>query len=184
MSSEPSSSSTALPPTELIHLTYEGNFQLECTAKVVSSRLIDEVENDKNDGNRKVEIILDTTAMHPQGGGQPTDIGTISITGDDCKDYVINVERVDIDRSSGIVTHKGTLSWLSDVKEEEKQAVDHDSTNLLPFGAGSEVKVTVDPENRRIVSECHTAGHVLDAAMARCGRIMPPTKVSDCVFIF
>jgi len=41
---------------------------------------------------------------------------------------------------------------------------------------GVEVHVSVDGANRQILSECHTAGHVVDSAMARCDRILPPTK--------
>eukprot|EP00565_Helicotheca_tamesis_P005298 CAMPEP_0185732294 /NCGR_PEP_ID=MMETSP1171-20130828/15671_1 /TAXON_ID=374046 /ORGANISM="Helicotheca tamensis, Strain CCMP826" /LENGTH=231 /DNA_ID=CAMNT_0028401741 /DNA_START=138 /DNA_END=833 /DNA_ORIENTATION=- len=110
--------------------------------------------------------------MHPQGGGQPTDIGTISLLSadNDEEDICVNVIRVDIDRSSGLVSHKGKLSFSNDDKKGDP------NSQPLPFEAGSEVKVIVNEENRRLISECHTAGHVVDSAMARCGRVMPPTK--------
>jgi Ser-tRNA(Ala) deacylase AlaX len=41
---------------------------------------------------------------------------------------------------------------------------------------GVSVQVTVHAENRQILSECHTAGHVVDSAMAKCETLMPPTK--------
>jgi Ser-tRNA(Ala) deacylase AlaX len=36
--------------------------------------------------------------------------------------------------------------------------------------AGREVRVAVDAARRRALSECHTAGHVVDAALAACGK--------------
>jgi Ser-tRNA(Ala) deacylase AlaX len=41
---------------------------------------------------------------------------------------------------------------------------------------GERVKVSVDADRRQILSECHTAGHVVDMAMAHCEMMMPPTK--------
>ena len=45
-----------------------------------------------------------------------------------------------------------------------------------PLRNNSSVKVSVDPTNRQLLSEYHTAGHVVDAAMARCDKLLPPTK--------
>lgn len=129
-------------PTELIHLTYDGNFELDCDAKVLCCRVIE-------DG--AVQVELDRTTMHPQGGGQPTDIGSITV-GDEKN---ISVTKVTLDRDTGIVTHEGTGESLE---------------------AGENVKVSVNAKQRRILSECHTAGHVVDSAMARCGQVMPASK--------
>ena len=131
-------------PTELIHLTYDGNFELECDAKVMCCRLT-------NNGDT-MQVELDRTTMHPQGGGQPTDIGTIS-AGEEKK---IDVTNVTVDRDTGVVTHQGK--------------------GTTPFQVGEKVKVSVDPDQRRILSECHTAGHVVDSAMARIGLVMPASK--------
>ncbi len=84
-------------PTELIHLTYDGNFELECDAKVLCCRVI-------NDELQAIE--LDRTTMHPQGGGQPTDVGTISAGGE----QTVTISKVTLDRDSGIVTHEGTVT--------------------------------------------------------------------------
>jgi Ser-tRNA(Ala) deacylase AlaX len=54
-------------------------------------------------------------------------------------------------------------------------AVD-DADLTMIFPPNSKVKVSVDSANRQLLSECHTAGHVVDAAMARCDKILPPTK--------
>lgn len=61
-----------------------------------------------------------------------------------------------IDRESGVATHLGKLN--GDV------AMDDD------------VNVRIDKDRRRILSECHTAGHVVDSAMARCGKLLKPNK--------
>lgn len=135
-----------MPPTELIHLTYDGNFELECEAKVVGSK---KLEGDD------AEIYLDKTTMHPQGGGQPTDVGTIS-----AGDQILNVTKVTVDRATGIVTHAGKVTQAAE----------------QCFEVGADVKVSVDGNTRMILSECHTAGHVVDSAMARCDRVLPPSK--------
>lgn len=157
-------------PTELVHLTYEGNFQLECTSAVLAchatTKQVDEQatptdkgtgsnSNDNGDANNvtAVEVQLDKTTMHPQGGGQPTDIGCIS-----CDGITAQIEKVTIDRETGVVTHAGKM------------------TGTIPFEVGKKVHVQVDADRRRILSECHTAGHVVDSAIARCDHIMPPTK--------
>ena len=44
------------------------------------------------------------------------------------------------------------------------------------FPPNTSVKVCVNPIKRQILSECHTAGHVVDAAMAKCDMLLPPTK--------
>jgi hypothetical protein len=50
--------------TELIHLTYEGNFELECTATIrnCSHRL----EALETNSSTVLEVQLDRTTMHPQ----------------------------------------------------------------------------------------------------------------------
>lgn len=114
---------------------------MDCNAKVLYCQVIDE---------SSIQIQLDRSTMHPQGGGQPTDVGSIS-----SDDKTIQVTKVTVDRDSGIVTHAGT----GDVLE-----------------VGDEVKVKVDADTRKVLSECHTAGHVVDSAMARCDQIMPASK--------
>src|SRR5210317_480443 len=87
-------STTDKEATELIHLSYDGNFQLETDARVILCKVINDesstnnkideknVEKDNGGGDSdnviRVELQLDKTSMHPQGGGQPTDIGFIT----------------------------------------------------------------------------------------------------------
>ncbi|EED87764.1 predicted protein [Thalassiosira pseudonana CCMP1335] len=155
--------------TKLVHLTYDGNFQLTTDATVLYCR----TNADTTSTNIiPIELQLDLTTMHPQGGGQPTDVGTITTFPKDgsCCDEVhtANIDKVTIDRASGVVYHAGTMVVPSS-----------SSSNIDPqtiFARNTPVKVSVDPNARRILSECHTAGHVVDAAMAQCEKMMPPTK--------
>ena len=167
--------------TELIHLTYDGNFQLETDATVLLCRVI----SDETNGNTEIkasnevgdartvpiELQLDITTMHPQGGGQPTDIGTIvplleNPNSDDTPHSAV-IDKVTIDRATGIVTHAGSIT------------LNKNDPSLPPSGffpEHSKVRVSVNQANRRLLSECHTAGHVVDAAMAKCDKLLPPTK--------
>lgn len=67
-----------------------------------------------------------------------------------------------MDKESGVITHHGVLSGKEPIPP-------------LP-ATGSMVNVQVDEKNRRILSECHTAGHVIDAAMEGIGMKFPATK--------
>lgn len=159
--------------TRLIHFDHLGNFQLECSATVQECRVLGKAPGVGGDGDHDkeetevgpgrdlcVEIQLDVTNFHPQGGGQPSDVGTVT-----CGDVTASITKVTIDRATGFVIHEGTVKLPPDVSEL-----------ALALGVGAKVKCKVDAENRRLLSECHTAGHVVDAAMSRCGMTLPPTK--------
>ena len=157
--------------TDLLYLTYDGNFQLETDATVLCCQIIsdeseeiDAVENKAAERLMRIELQLNQTTMHPQGGGQPTDIGSISCSGEDGL-LCAQIDNVTIDRGTGIVTHAGSITIPSGATVESST-----------FTQTKSVKVSVDPQNRRILSECHTAGHVVDAAMAKCEALLPPTK--------
>jgi Ser-tRNA(Ala) deacylase AlaX len=146
--------------TELLYLTYDGNFKLETEATVLHCQIISNVSKPDADQSVRIELQLNQTTMHPQGGGQPTDLGTIS-----CDLMEAHIDKVTIDRGTGIVTHAGSIS------------IPHGDMDTIESSMKSKsVQVSVDPCNRRILSECHTAGHVVDAAMAKCQALLPPTK--------
>ncbi len=150
---------TDLPPTEMIYYTYDGNFELDCQAEILSCQFVD--EESKGEVPRLVKISLNRTVLHAQGGGQPTDIGSIQVLGsEDEVDTAIAITKVLMDRATGVASHMGTL----------------DSGIQASSLIGKRVKVSVDGDNRRILSECHTAGHVVDMAMADCETMMLPTK--------
>lgn len=150
-----------IPPTEMIYYTYEGNFELECEAEILSCSFIDEESSADATEQRQVQISLNRSVMHAQGGGQPTDIGMIQILGGDGP--AITVTKVLMDRATGVASHIGKLDKNSEPPD-------------LSSWIGKQVKVSVDADNRRILSECHTAGHLVDKAMADCETMMLPTK--------
>lgn len=103
-----------------------------------STARVEAVENDAVG----MAVILNQTIFYPQGGGQPTDTGTIS---SDQGDF--QVTKV-LYRPDGTIAHYGSFS-----KGE--------------FSPGDGVTLTVD-ENRRILNaRNHTAGHLLAFAMEK-----------------
>ena len=151
-----SSSSSCLPPTDMLYMTYEGNWWTECQASVLQVQ---------TDAEKKVYVTLDRTVMHAQGGGQPTDKGVLVKQQDTTTAAAaaavacLQVEKVTMDRTTGIATHAGTWKVPDQC-----------------FEVGDSVHVQVDKDTRQILSECHTAGHVVDSAMAKCGKFLKPAK--------
>jgi Ser-tRNA(Ala) deacylase AlaX len=84
-------------------------------------------------------VILDRTLFHPQGGGQPSDCGTIEA---ESGRFTVTAARL-ID---GEVHHVGTL----------------ESGRLE---AGDTVRLTLDAERRQRMSAIHSAGHLVDLAV-------------------
>ena len=161
-SSAPSCASTAaaveessLPPTERIYYTLEGNFILESTSTILSA-----VANVNSDDEEKtsVTVALDKSPFHPQGGGQPSDEGTISLS--DGTSLAVN--KVTFDFATEVVTHHCSVSSADFA--EGKASV------------GSSCRCSVNVERRKTLSQCHSAGHLIDVAMARSGITFPPTK--------
>lgn len=160
----------SLPPTEMLYMTYEGNWLMNCESTVLAV----ESNTDSSD-NAAVSIVLDRSVLHAQGGGQPTDTGKLVVVDDVQSDndadggavVAMHVSKVLVDRATGIARHTGTVT--AGAGENDKQA------RRLPK-VGDSVRVVVDEAKRRILSECHTAGHVFDSAMARCGKMMKPSK--------
>lgn len=132
----PQTMTEPFPATDLLYLTYEGNWIQECEARVLAIQ--DEA------------IILDRTVLHAQGGGQPTDVGTITAS-----QATFQVQKVTLDRSMGVAMHQGE--------------------GTLPR-VGATVRVQVDADLRQQLSECHTAGHVVDSCMSKIGLNFKPTK--------
>jgi Ser-tRNA(Ala) deacylase AlaX len=88
-----------------------------------------------------VEITLDETIFYPQGGGQPTDKGSISTAGG--KAEVTRVSFVD-----GEVIHSGSLL-------------------AGQLAAGEPVNLRIDAARRRLHAHLHTGGHLVMTAVDR-----------------
>ena len=109
-------------------------------------------------GEAKTVVILDQTVMHPQGGGQPTDLGELRAGA--------TLFKVDMVRAVGgnldsLIYHFGAFEGA-------------------PFSAGDTVAVTIDEDHRKLCARLHSAGHLIDDAMKLCGdplaQTLKPTK--------
>jgi Ser-tRNA(Ala) deacylase AlaX len=146
-------------PTERIYLSYAGNFQLECIGAVVACRVTPPPAGADADAGSTVELAFDQSVFHPQGGGQPTDVGSITNprTG-----ATLNVDKCSFDFGTRLVTHQGTMPAAE---------------AAAAFAVGDAgCALAVDAATRERYSRCHTAGHMVDSAMVRAGYSMPPTK--------
>ena len=168
--------------------------------KESSDLIVNSSSSSKN--HHPVYIVLDRTVMHAQGGGQPTDIGQIqvirpttpNINMENSNDELVEEEndnetnqtdvlsnpndtsnttsttieitKVELDRTTGIVKHYGTIL-------PEETEINH---SLIRGLIGNMVQVQVNAPQRQLLSECHTAGHVVDAAMIQCGFHFQPSK--------
>jgi Ser-tRNA(Ala) deacylase AlaX len=186
------------PPTDMLYMSYEGSWLTECQSTVLE--VVPAYPSTTNDASsHQFSIILDRTVMHAQGGGQPTDVGHIIIQPKKSKNssavkgsqnIILHIDKVLIDRTTGVARHYGTTI---DVQKDDTcdemgrnltnavtaSDVDRrffDDPNHCMVQVGDSVRVQIDIEQRQILSECHTAGHVVDAAMVRCGCVMKPSK--------
>jgi Ser-tRNA(Ala) deacylase AlaX len=90
-------------------------------------------------------VVTSETIFYPQGGGQPSDVGTMkSVSGSSSFDVQL-VRNAPQKRT----LHLGTFAEGS-----------------APFAPGEEVKQVIDGEKRLLYSRLHTAGHVLSLAVA------------------
>ncbi|KAH7362445.1 threonyl/alanyl tRNA synthetase [Plectosphaerella cucumerina] len=92
-------------------------------------------------------LITKATLFHPQGGGQPSDEGTMSLSAKSDPASVFRVQSARMDAlGSGQVLHMGRFSGAL-------------------FAPGDAVTQSLDVEKRLLYSRLHTAGHVLGSAV-------------------
>ncbi|KAL5357704.1 putative alanyl-tRNA synthetase [Aspergillus floccosus] len=90
-------------------------------------------------------VVTEQTIFHPQGGGQPSDVGTLT----SATSTVFTVTSVRMDAvHDGRVLHLGRFADTAHV-----------------FAPGETVQQAIDVEKRLLYSRLHTAGHVLGAAV-------------------
>ena len=107
-----------------------------------------------------VILVLDRTVFHPQGGGQPCDVGRIECGG---TTFIVSAVRVD---DKGVISHFGEFA----VPEGEADAVSSD------FEVGKTVNCFVEKRRRVVSTKLHSVGHLLDAALDGLGysdRLIP-----------
>ncbi|KAF7557293.1 hypothetical protein G7Z17_g794 [Cylindrodendrum hubeiense] len=93
-------------------------------------------------------VVTEGTIFHPQGGGQPSDVG--EITHQSGATFNVSAVRMDAVRD-GQVLHLGQFA--------------PNTTGAAIFKTGDTVEQAIDIEKRLLYSRFHTAGHVLGAAV-------------------
>ncbi len=94
-----------------------------------------------NEAGDQVKVICDETIFYPQGGGQPTDIGTMASPNTSCQ-----VTAVSYDRTTGEVTHSGSIVGSA-------------------FSSGDRVRMEIDWPTRYHHMRLHSGGHLIDHAI-------------------
>lgn len=90
-------------------------------------------------------VVTEQTIFHPQGGGQPSDVGTMTGA---ASGLVFDVQAVRMDAiQDGQVLHFGRFS------------------SSATFQVGESADQAIDVQKRILYSRLHTAGHVLGAAV-------------------
>jgi translation initiation factor 2B subunit (eIF-2B alpha/beta/delta family)/Ser-tRNA(Ala) deacylase AlaX len=134
--------------TKLLYLT--DTYQFE------SSGVIQEIRHTtESDSKDQATLVLDATIFHPQGGGQPSDVGTIFNASGDA---VFQVTKTVMD--DDIVLHHGQLT---DIGQQH-------------LNIGERVSLKINQDKRRLYARIHSAGHLLDIAMEHAGFHMTPTN--------
>ncbi|KAK7924852.1 putative alanyl-tRNA synthetase [Apiospora marii] len=106
-------------------------------------------EGDAEAEARHHVVVTEQTVFHPQGGGQPSDEGSM-----ESGNVRFSVSAVRMSAASeGEVLHFGQF-----LRESENSAT-------TTFQPGQTVTQTIDAEKRLLYSRYHTAGHVLGAAV-------------------
>ncbi|GAV74897.1 tRNA-synt_2c domain-containing protein [Cephalotus follicularis] len=129
-----------LNPTKLEY--YDHMWKLQSKATLLSCF--------KGDDGRRA-LILDSTIFYPQGGGQPSDTGFITISDLGFRFIVQHVKSRD-----GTVFHYGVFENCSEGVEVELEM-------------GKELLLFVDDSRRKLNSRLHSAGHLLDICMKNVG---------------
>lgn len=102
----------------------------------------------KGDATSLYVLITTSTIFHPQGGGQPSDVGTVALASSP-ETAIFNVDSARTSASNpGLVLHFGTFQGEAGASIE----------------SGSVLIQTVDEKTRHLYSRLHTAGHVLGTA--------------------
>lgn len=107
-------------------------------------------------------VILESSIFHPQGGGQPSDIGRI--TSKNMPD--LNVTFVKLDKTTNLVYHE-----IDNTPEEIKKWCEAHFDKNSPKNPNQKtpIHLQVDENTRRLHAKLHSAGHLLDNAVAKLG---------------
>ncbi|KAJ0165068.1 Alanine--tRNA ligase [Colletotrichum tanaceti] len=147
------------------YLAFQHNAKLHALKTVVTAvRPFADLEEPnrqlfKDGGDHDHVVVTEQTIFHPQGGGQPSDVGTM--TGPSGASFAVASVRMDAVRE-GQVLHFGRFATSTSTST----STSNDATaTAARFAPGDEVDQAIDAEKRLLYSRLHTAGHVLGAAV-------------------
>ena len=91
-------------------------------------------------------VILDQTVFYPQGGGQPTDTGTICLTADGKTAFDVKMVR----EVAGVVHHYGTFSGVREAVLRLFSIVSRCSPTAAGGPSGAEPSVIEDRSSGQV----------------------------------
>ena len=127
-----------------------------------SSKVCAILRNENIINPEEVGIVLEESIMHPQGGGQESDKGTLTFikdTDDKMDSFSVPVTRLEYNRENGILTH-----WITTRQE------------FLDIRNGYKVEIEIDGEHRVKNAKLHSAGHLIDVVASKLKPTWVPTK--------
>ena len=129
--------------TERIYLTLDGNFVYRAQGKLTFIGGKEGAEGGEG-GPEKVDLVFDRSPFHPQGGGQPSDVGKVVCVGTGME---LKVVKVSFSFDTNVVTHH--CESEGGVKMED-------------LAVGEAWDLIVDQDSRDTFSKFHSAGHMVD----------------------
>ncbi len=131
------------------------------------------------EGQPRYNLVLDETIFHPQGGGQPSDVGTITLPPSAEKEaepatFVFNVEAVSKDER-GVITHRGWFTPSSASNGAASPSTDV-ITGWITASSTRKLQLVIDRAARADHARLHTAGHLIDIAVASLSLALGPGK--------
>jgi len=161
---------TRIPaPTEQLFLT--DTYLYHCTATLLLFRTTEAGSSEAKHGSHA--LVASRTVFHPQGGGQPSDVGTIKVSFADGSQLPFPVSFACKSRQwEGVVEHFGTPDEVFLTAWTQATAAAAAAAAMAAPIVGTlslQLQMQVDEEVRRQSAVCHSAGHAMDAAMHRCG---------------
>ena len=105
-------------------------------------------------------MILDKTVFHPQGGGQPSDVGEIRFSFTKFVVSKVVNSPIPSERCRGVIWHIG--NFTASGSDSKQQDVSFDVLKESP-------SQHVDRASRMLYAKLHSAGHLIDVAMQQCG---------------
>ena len=138
-------------------LYFSDTYCFDATARVLAALPSDDAAAASAPGH--ATLLLDRTIFYPAGGGQPADGGEIRAPLPSGGEAVFRVS--DVRLKDGVVRHTGV--------------VEGPPGSDAAFAPGADVALRVDGARRELHARVHSAGHLLDVCMSRCG--YPPSAL-------